>query len=159
MITPLPMRHALEAPGIMGGTALNGWGILSYISGLKALAYISWWPDGSGLDQHDVDMAPWSLNTPNLGYLQNLTGCPVCPQIVNLSHGCWYSVPDQCCSPHSGLSGSLLIILIWDVWSEIEGLEYGSLHGVKGDENMHGVISNAYADGVPPSRGYVPTQV
>ena len=43
------------------------------------------------------------------------------------------------------------------MWSEIEGLEYGSLHGVKGDENMHGVISNAYADGVPPLGGmYLP---
>lgn len=153
------MRHALEAPGRMAGISLNGWGILSYIAGLQALAYISWWPDGGGLNQSDVDMAQWSLNTPYPGYLQNLTGCHVCPQIVNLSHGYWSSVPGEWCSPHSGLSGSPLIILIRGVWSEIEGLESRSMHGVKGGINMHGMIADAYADGVPPSRGYVPTQV
>lgn len=153
------MRHALEAPGRMAGISLNGWGILSYIAGLQALAYISWWPDGGGLNQSDVDMAQWSLNTPYSGYLQNLTGCHVCPQIVNLSHGYWSNVPGEWCSPHSGLSGSPLIILIRRVWSEIEGLESRSMHGVRGEINLHGMISDAYADGETPSRGYVPTQV
>ena len=45
------------------------------------------------------------------------------------------------------------------MWSEIEGLESRSMHGVRGEINLHGMISDAYADGETPSRGYVPTQV
>ena len=52
-----------------------------------------------------------------------------------------------------------MIILIRRVWSKIEGLESRSMHGVRGEINLHGMISDAYADGVIPSRGYVPTQV
>ena len=86
-----------------------------------------------------------SAKSAHFAYLQNLAECPVWPQILNQALGDQDRVLNKSCRAHPGLSGSLLITLIREVWAKLQQFEFRSMHGVHGGTDLHGECSDAHA--------------
>ena len=82
---------------------------------------------------------------PILTHLQNPAGCHVWLQILNQGVRDQGRDPWQSCSAYQGLSRSLLMTLIREVWRKLGQVADRPMHGVHGRAYLHGEQSDAHA--------------